>query len=40
MIVAQDFEVWSLEPGFRDYSTERMMQFDAIFVRVQQRGLD
>ena len=33
LLLAQGFEAWSLEPGFRDPETGRMLQFDGIFVR-------
>ncbi len=33
LLAAQGFEAWSLEPGFRDPVTGRMLQFDGFFVR-------
>lgn len=32
-LVAAGFEPWSLEPGFRDPVTGRMLQLDGVFVR-------
>jgi len=29
------FEPWSFEPGFRDPTTQRMLQMDGVFVRVE-----
>jgi FkbM family methyltransferase len=33
LLEAQDFEPWSLEPGFRSPETARMLQVDGFFVR-------
>jgi FkbM family methyltransferase len=33
LLASHGFEVWSLEPGFRDPATGRMLQFDGVFVR-------
>lgn len=33
LLVEKGFEPWSLEPGFRDPSTGRMLQFDGFFFR-------
>jgi FkbM family methyltransferase len=33
LLAVQDFEAWSLEPGFRNPETGRMLQIDGIFVR-------
>jgi FkbM family methyltransferase len=33
LLAAQGFEAWSLEPGFRQPETGRMLQLDGIFVR-------
>jgi len=33
LLASYGFEAWSLEPGFRDPVTGRMLQFDGIFVR-------
>jgi FkbM family methyltransferase len=33
LLAESGFEAWSLEPGFRNPETGRMLQFDGIFVR-------
>jgi hypothetical protein len=33
LLVSKGFELWSLEPGFRDSATLRLLQFDGVFVR-------
>lgn len=33
LLASQGFEPWSLEPGFRDPVTSRMLQLDGVFVR-------
>ena len=32
-LVSAGFEAWSLEPGFRDPRTGRMLQIDGLFVK-------
>jgi FkbM family methyltransferase len=36
LMIADGFEAWSLEPGFRHPETKRMLQVDGIFVRRKQ----
>jgi FkbM family methyltransferase len=37
LLAAQGFETWSLEPGFRDPRTARMLQLDGVFVRSNEK---
>jgi hypothetical protein len=34
--VKAGFEPWTLEPGFRDPASGRMLQLDGVFVRRQE----
>jgi FkbM family methyltransferase len=36
LLVAEGFEAWSLEPGFRNPETGRMLQLDGVFARRDQ----
>jgi FkbM family methyltransferase len=38
LLVAQDFEPWSLEPCFRHPQSGRMLQLDGVFVRSSHNG--
>jgi FkbM family methyltransferase len=38
LLAAKGFEPWSLEPGFRDPVTYRMLQIDGVFVRREEKS--
>jgi FkbM family methyltransferase len=40
LLAARGFDTWSLEPGFRDPVTGRMLQCDGIFVRAEETPRD
>jgi FkbM family methyltransferase len=40
LLAAMGFEAWSLEPGFRDPATGRMLQLDGLFVRKESSPRD
>lgn len=37
LLASHDLELWSLEPGFSEPGTRRMLQFDGVFVRKETR---